>query len=59
MNQNQGNPASGGSMLKSGDQPRATERSVAEERKPPSMSYVRYQPKGASMRNNSARTGRS
>jgi hypothetical protein len=59
MNGQQGNPSSGGSMLKTGDQPRATDKSIASERQPPSMSYVRYQPRGASMRSNSSRTGRS
>lgn len=30
-----------GSMLKSGDQPRATEASTSSERQPPSLSYNR------------------
>jgi hypothetical protein len=29
-------------MVKSGDQPRATEKSVSEVRSPASISYVRY-----------------
>jgi len=41
MNQNSGSMNSQ-SMVKSGDQPRATERSVSEVRSPASISYVRY-----------------
>jgi len=29
-------------MIKSGDQPRATEKSISEARSPASISYVRY-----------------
>jgi hypothetical protein len=35
-------PTNAQTMVKSGDQPRATERSVSEVRSPASISYVRY-----------------
>jgi hypothetical protein len=35
-------PSNTQTMLKSGDQPRATEKSVSEVRSPASISYVRY-----------------
>lgn len=35
-------PSNTQTMLKSGDQPRATDKSVAEVRSPASISYVRY-----------------
>ena len=41
MNQNSGSMNSQ-SMVKSGDQPRATEKSISEVRSPASISYVRY-----------------
>jgi len=55
MNQNSG-AMNSQSMLRSGDQPRVTQRDVSESKAPPSMSYVRYQPRGASVRNNSSRS---
>jgi hypothetical protein len=56
MNQNSG-AMNSQSMIKSGDQPRVTQRDMGEAKAPPSMSYVRYQPRGASTRNNSSRSG--
>jgi hypothetical protein len=47
------NPSSAQTMVKSGDQPRATEKSVSETRSPASISYVRY----GINKNPSARTG--
>lgn len=35
------NEQNAGSMLKSGDQPRVTEREVAKSNQPPSLSYTR------------------
>lgn len=35
-------PSQTQTMIKSGDQPRATERSISEVRSPASISYVRY-----------------
>lgn len=58
MEQNSGSMNSG-SMLKQGDQPRATERSVSEERAPANMSYVRYGYNKGAPRNNYSRSGRS
>ena len=39
-----------GSMLKQGDQPRATEASVRQERQPPSLSYNRQPLRSGSQR---------
>lgn len=58
MDQNSGQMNSG-SMLKTGDQPRATERSVSEERAPASISYVRYGFNKGQSRTNGYRNGRS
>ena len=54
MNQNSG-AMNSGSMLKTGDQPRATSRDIASENKPASMSYIRSQPRGATLRTNQSR----
>ena len=35
-------PTNAQTMLKSGDQPRATEKNISEVRSPASISYVRY-----------------
>jgi hypothetical protein len=35
-------PTNSQTMIKSGDQPSATERSISEVRSPASISYVRY-----------------
>lgn len=35
-------PTNSQNMIKSGDQPRATDKSVSEVRSPASISYVRY-----------------
>jgi hypothetical protein len=35
-------PTNAQTMIKSGDQPRATDKSVSEVRSPASISYVRY-----------------
>jgi len=35
-------PTNAQTMIKSGDQPRATEKSISEVRSPASISYVRY-----------------
>jgi hypothetical protein len=43
------------SMLKQGDQPRVSNRDVASEKQSPSMSYVRSQPRGATLRTNQSR----
>lgn len=57
MEQNSG-AMNSGSMLKQGDQPRATERSVSEARAPASMSYVRYGFNKGAPRSNSYRNSR-
>lgn len=58
MEQNSGSMNSG-SMLKQGDQPRATERSIASERAPANISYVRYGYNKGASRTNGYRNGRS
>lgn len=55
MNQNSG-AMNSGSMLKQGDQPRASGREVSEMNKPASMSYIRSQPRGATLRTNQSRS---
>jgi hypothetical protein len=35
-------PTNAQTMIKSGDQPRATDKSISEVRSPASISYVRY-----------------
>ena len=35
-------PSNAQTMIKSGDQPRATDKSISEVRSPASISYVRY-----------------
>ncbi len=57
MEQNSG-AMNSGSMLKQGDQPRATERSVSEARAPASISYVRYGFNKGAPRNTSYRSSR-
>jgi hypothetical protein len=55
MNQSSG-AMNSQSMVKSGDQPRMQERDIRQEKAPPSMSYVRSQPRGAMQRNNGYRS---
>lgn len=55
MNESQGSMNSQ-SMLKTGDQPRVTERDMSESRNAPSISYVRYQQRGAMQRSQPSRT---
>jgi hypothetical protein len=55
MNQNSG-AMNSGSMLKTGDQPRASSREVSDMNKPASMSYIRSQPRGATLRTNQSRS---
>ena len=55
MNQNSG-AMNSGSMLKGGDQPRATRQERADMNKPASMSYIRSQPRGATLRTNQSRS---
>lgn len=55
MNQNEG-AMNSQSMVKTGDQPRATQRDLAQSRAPATMSYIRSTPRGAYMRNSSGRS---
>jgi hypothetical protein len=55
MNQNEG-AMNNQSMVKTGDQPRATQRDLAQSRAPATMSYVRNTPRGAYVRNNAGRS---
>jgi hypothetical protein len=54
MNESQGSMNSQ-SMLKTGDQPRVTERDMSAAKAPPSVSYVRYQQRGAMQRSQPGR----
>jgi hypothetical protein len=57
MEQNSGSMNSQ-SMLKSGDQPRMTQRDIASTRQPPSMTFNRNAFRGASRNQYSRSTGR-
>lgn len=46
------------SMMKSGDQPRTTQRDIAETRQPPSMSFNRNAFRGATRNQYSRSNGR-
>ena len=46
------------SMMKSGDQPRTTQRDIAETRQPPSMTFNRNAFRGATRNQYSRSTGR-
>jgi hypothetical protein len=57
MNQNSG-AMNSQSMLRSGDQPRMTQRDIASTRQPPSMSFSRNAFRGATRNSPTRTTGR-